>query len=86
MAVNVTEKKYRYFLYSQTQHASCDSIERKVSRTYVPGQVFSNGKKRLFTELSTTPENNRYADAKLVAEGYIEDMNYTLPTRKRGVR
>lgn len=86
MAVRVTEKKYRYFLYSQSQHTSCDSIEKKVGRTYIPGHVFYSGKRRQFTEISATPENNRYADAKVVAEGYLEDMDFVLPTRRRGVR
>lgn len=86
MAVSVTEKKYRYFLYSQTQHASCDAIEKKVGRRYIAGQVLYNGKRRQFTEISTSSENNRYSDAKVVAEGYLEDMDYTLPIRQRGAR
>lgn len=76
------EKQYRYFLYSQSQQKMCEEVESRVGRVYVPGYVVANGKKKPFTEISTTSTNNKYADAKIVAEGYIEDFSYTPPTRK----
>ena len=54
-------------------------IEKSISKSFVPGNVIVNGRKKMFTELSTKP-TNRYADCKVVAEGYKSTMNYTLPS------
>lgn len=79
---SITQKQYRYFLYSQEQHKMCDSVEKSIGREYIPGQVMYNGKWRSFTEISSTPSNNKYADAKLIVEGYLDDINYKLPSRR----
>lgn len=77
-----TKKRYVYFLYSQSQHKMCDEIEKTVGRDYIPGQVMANGKMRSFTEISLTPTNNKYADAKLIVEGYIDQIQYKLPSKR----
>lgn len=79
---NIKQKQYKYFLYSQSQHRLCDEIENNIGREYIPGKVMYNGKWRLFTEISSTSSNNKYSDAKVVSEGYIEDIQYKLPTRR----
>lgn len=76
------KKRYVYFLYSQSQQKMCEQIEKTVGRDYIPGQVMANGKMRLFTEISSTPSNNKYADAKVITEGYIDDINYKAPSRR----
>lgn len=68
-------KKYRYFLYSKTQHNLRSEVDRTINKIFTPGKVFSKGKWVTFTEISTVP-SNKYADTKIVAEGYIEDMKY----------
>ena len=72
-------KKYRYFLYSKSQHQMRTEVDKKVNKVFIPGKVFSNGKWYQYTEMSTTP-TNAFADAKVVAKGYIEDMNYQIHT------
>ncbi len=75
------KRRYVYFLYSQSQQKMCEEIEKAVGRDYVPGKVMANGKMRMFTEISSTPTNNKYADAKVITEGYIDSITYTSPTR-----
>ena len=60
---------YVYFLYSEQQHKERTEIEKKMSKVFKPGVVVVNGKKKLFTEISTK-KTNRYPDCKLVAEGF----------------
>lgn len=76
------KRRYVYFLYSQSQHKMCDEIEKSVGKDYIPGQVMANGKMRNFTEISSTPTNNKYADAKVIIEGYLDQMQYKSPTRR----
>ena len=42
------------------------------------GHVIVNGVRKPFTEISSTP-SSRYTDSKLVAQGEIATMRYTLP-------
>ena len=67
---------YVYFLYSETQKTERSTIEKKMSRVFTPGTVIVNGRKKIFTELSKK-SSNRYADCKVVAEGYKSKMTYT---------
>lgn len=76
------KRRYVYFLYSQSQQKMCEEIERSVGRYYEPGQVVANGKMKPYTEISSTSFNNKYADAKVVIEGYIDEINYKAPSRK----
>ena len=73
-----TEKRYRYFLFSQSQYQLRTETEETLGKTYIPGKVLSKGRWRNFTEISSTPSNNKYADAKIVAEGYLENMEYVM--------
>ena len=73
-----TDKRYRYFLFSQSQYQLRMDTEERLGKTYIPGKVLSKGRWRDFTEISTTPSNNKYADAKIVAEGYLEDTQYIM--------
>ena len=70
---------YVYFLYSDQQLQERKTIEKSISKSFVLGNVIVNGRKKMLTELSTKP-TNRYADCKVVAEGYKSTMNYTLPS------
>ena len=72
------EKRYRYFLYSQSQFTLRTNAEASLGKRYIPGEVISGGKWKQFTEISSTPSNNKFADAKIVAEGYLEDMEYQM--------
>lgn len=68
-------KKYRYFLYSKSQHNMREDVDKNINKVFIPGKVFNKGKWHIYTEISSTP-SNKYADSKIVAEGYIEDMKY----------
>lgn len=77
-------KTYRYFLYSASQYKERLDIEKKIGKIFVPGTVFYQGKKYQFTEMTDDPNKCIYADCKVVAQGYIEDMKYNLPQHKWG--
>ena len=66
-------KRYRYFLYSKSQHNMRTEVDRKLNKVFSPGKVFSKGHWAMYTEISLKP-TNAFADAKVVAEGYLEDM------------
>ena len=65
-----TTKKYRYFLYSNTQYNERMSIEKSMGKKYVPGKVFYKGKWRQFTQMSTIPTN--LASAYLALLGIVD--------------
>lgn len=69
----------KYFLYSETQLKMRKEVEAKMGKKFVVGHVIVNGVRKPYTELSSSPESSRYSDAKLVAEGEISLMRYTLP-------
>lgn len=68
-------KRYRYFLYSKTQHNMRTEVDKKINKIFTPGKVFNRGRWVPYTEISVSPVNS-YADTKVVAEGYLEDMKY----------
>lgn len=76
------EKRYRYFLYSAEQETLRKSIEEKVGKQFIVGTVMVNGEWKPFTQLSKTSDSDMFADAKVVAKGYIEDIQYTEPTSR----
>ncbi len=78
-------KKYRYFLYSKSQHTMRVEVDKKSNKVFSPGRVFSNGRWVQYTEISTVPKNS-YADTKVVAKGYLEDMKYQKPTSVWGAQ
>ena len=78
MAVSITGKKYRYFIFSQKQYQERSDAESKLGKRYIPGKVMVHGVYRDFTEISTSPSNSRYADGKLVAEGYLDELKYIM--------
>ena len=67
---------YVYFLYSETQEKERNTIENKLGKVFVPGVVVVNGQRNYFTELSRK-NTNRYADTKVVAEGWRSKMTFT---------
>ena len=78
MANSITGRKYRYFIFSQKQYNERLEAERKLGKTYIPGKVMVHGVYRDFTEISTTPSNSRYADGKLITEGYLDSVKYII--------
>lgn len=68
--------RYRYFLFSQSQYELRKKAELSLGKTYIPGRVLTNGRWKDFTEISTTPSNNKFADSKVVNQGYLESMTY----------
>lgn len=71
------EREYGYFLYSSAQLKMRQQIENSMGRKFIPGKVLVGGFWKDFTQLSSTPSNIAYADAKLVAKGYLDEMKYT---------
>lgn len=80
----LNRKHYRYFIYSETQYKERVEIEKRIGRVYKPGIVVYKGRKKQYTEVVSNIENLRYADYKIVAEGYIEDMTFTRSSHNWG--
>lgn len=80
MAVSSSEiKNYRYFFYSEQQIKKRNDIESTIGKRFLPGTVYVDGKQEKYTEICKTNQS-LYSDAKLVTEGYLEDMVYTRTT------
>lgn len=71
---------YKYFLYSRQQYMLRTEVEKKLGKTYIPGKVLYRGKWRDYTEISDTPTNNKFSDAKVITEGYLDKIQYENPT------
>lgn len=71
---------YKYFLFSQQQYQLRKEVELKIGRIYIPGKVVANGRWKDYTEISDSPTNNKFADAKVIAEGYLDRMEYKQST------
>lgn len=78
MAVSITGRKYRYFIFSQKQYNERVDAENKLGKQYIPGKVMVRGAYKDFTEISTSPSNSRYADGKLITEGYLDELKYIM--------
>ena len=74
---------YKYFIYSASQMRERTQIEKNIGRKFIPGTVVVGATKHQYTELSDTG-NSRYSDAKIVAEGDINKMNYTRISSRPG--
>ena len=68
-------KRYRYFLYSKTQHSTRVAVDKKINKVFTPGKVLTRGRWVPYTEISYK-QTNAFPDTKVVAEGYLEDMKY----------
>lgn len=68
----------KYFMYSSEQLKIRKQVELKMGKKFKVGHVIVNGVKKPFTELSNTGKS-RYADAKIVAQGDPQVMNYIMP-------
>ena len=77
--IDKTKDTFVYFLYSEQQSAERSDIERRMSRIFTPGTVIVNGRKKIFTEISSISAN-RYPDFKVFASGYRLQFFYTSPT------
>ena len=77
---SVTPRRYVYFLFSRDQYNLRLQTEQKLGKLYVPGKVLVRGQWRDYTEISNTWSNNKFADAKLVAEVYLDSIQYTQST------
>lgn len=70
----------KYFLFSSMQLKFRRETEKKLGKTFTPGQVIVNGVKMPFTELSSNPPSkSRYSDSKTVYHGDPSKVKYTMP-------
>lgn len=70
-------KGYKYFLYSYQYLKNRNAMEEKVGRVFECGTVIVNGVLKEFNIISNQPTMDRYPDARIIAEGNIENMKYT---------
>ena len=66
---------YKYFIFSATQLRERSEIEKRIGKTFKPGEVVVGARKQQFTEVNSTG-NSRYSDAKIVAEGEEKNIKY----------
>lgn len=66
---------YKYFIYSKEQYKTRTEIEKKIGKTFTPGTVMVKGERKKYTEVNTTGKS-KYSDAKIIAEGEEERMNF----------
>lgn len=70
-----SKKKYRYFIYSKEEQRLRTEVDKKINKVFKPGKVLYKGRWIVYTSISAT-KNSSFTDAKVVAEGYLEDMKY----------
>lgn len=76
----MASSSYKYFLYSRQQFLLRTEVEAKLGKTYIPGKVMYKGRWRDFTEISDTPTNNKFSDAKVITEGDLDKIQYQNAT------
>lgn len=69
---------YRYWIYSAEQMAFQKRMEENMGKRYRVGTVIYRGKRRNYTQMSTTA-NSHYSDAQIVAQGDMRTTKYTPP-------
>ena len=78
----MANQDYRYFLFSMDYVNDKNAVYDKVNKVMVLGTVNYNGSKREFAALSSTPSLGKYTDVRVVAQGDITKMQYTMPRTK----
>ena len=78
----MANQDYRYFLFSMDYVNDKNAIYDKVNKVMVLGTVNYNGSKREFSSLSKVQTLGRYTDVRVVAQGDITKMQYTMPKTK----
>ena len=73
--------EYRYFLYSPIQEKELAKGADSMGKKYKAGEVFVDGKYKKYTQLSKSPTNPLYADAVIIAKGYLDKMKYMEPQK-----
>jgi hypothetical protein len=72
----------KYFLYSDEQIKEKNAILARTGKEFVPGIVTKNGKRIKYTQLSDSPDINRFADTKIIASGELSSFTYTKPSSR----
>lgn len=70
---------YRYFIYSRNQLEFKREREKKLGKTFKPGWVIVNGKKKNITEISLNG-SIKFSDSIIVASGEEKDFKYVRPS------
>ena len=78
----MANQDYRYFLFSMDYVNDKNAIYDKVNKVFVLGTVNYNGTKREFSSLSKVQTLGKYTDVRVVAQGDITKMQYTMPRTK----
>lgn len=70
---------YLYFMYSYEHVMHKNEVEGKLGRRFECGTVVVNGNKKKFSYYDTDTKAflSQYPDAKIIAEGYKKQINYT---------
>ena len=70
-----------YFLYSDEQIKEKNKILANCGKQFVPGTVTVQGKRSTFTQISNSPNIDRFIDTKVIASfNNVEEATYIAPT------
>ncbi|MCM1215973.1 MAG: hypothetical protein NC548_15810 [Lachnospiraceae bacterium] len=70
---------YYYFMYSYEHVTHRNEVEEMLGRRFECGTVVVNGSKKNYSYKATDTKGffKQYPDAKIIAEGYAEQISYT---------
>ena len=70
-----------YFLHSDEQIKEKNKILANCGKQFVPGTVTVQGKRSSFTQISNSPNIDRFIDTKVIASfNNIDEATYIAPT------
>ena len=70
-----------YFLYSDEQIKEKNKILANCGKQFVPGTVTVQGKRSTFTQISNSPNIDRFIDTKIIASfNNITEATYIAPS------
>lgn len=70
---------YKYFLFSKDQMDFRKKMDSKIGKTYRPGYVIVNGRRKNITEINSTGKST-YTDVQIIAEGEENNFDYQKPS------
>lgn len=76
----ISNSVYKYFIYSKQQHDTRTEVDKTINKVFTPGKVLVRGVWTPYTTVTTDPKTVKFSDAKIVAEGYIDNIKYQEPT------
>jgi hypothetical protein len=65
---------YKYYMFSSKQLKMNEDAMKRIGKAFSPSRVRAKGVWKSYTEAIADPNNSRYSDARVVAEGEESEM------------